>query len=187
MDRLLELHADTPQEALIRRAQTGDARAREQLVASNMPLVYHIARRYRCRSLTMEDLAQEGAIGLLCAIDSFDAGEGTRLSTYATLCIRSAIHRAVAQKDRMVRLPTPRLRDRERLRKAAEPLRHRLQREPTLTERAVACSLLPELAERLLAGEPVSLDAPAAAAGESPLAEVLADPQAVDPEEAAIR
>src|SRR3954451_15366683 len=62
----------TEERRLIERAQAGDDRARERLVEANMRLVYSVARRYRCRSLTLDDLVQEGAIGLLLAIDRFD-------------------------------------------------------------------------------------------------------------------
>ena len=80
---------------LIERAQAGDDRARERLVEANMRLVYSVARRYRCRSLTLDDLVQEGAIGLLLAIDRFDMSQGCRLATYATHWIRQSITRAV--------------------------------------------------------------------------------------------
>lgn len=175
------------QQTLIRQAQTGNDRARAQLVASNMRLVYHIAGRYHCLSLTAEDLAQEGAIGLLAAIDSFNPAKGARLATYASLCIRSAIHRAVAQTDRMVRLPAPHFGDVARLRGAAEELRHREQREPTVDELAGACSMPVEQAHRLLAGEPVSLDAPLAAAESASMRDLLQDPNAVNPEAEAVR
>src|SRR5437870_464991 len=73
--KLLTSHEEA---SLIRRAQQGDDRARERLVNVNMRLVYSIARRYRCRSLTLEDLIQEGVIGMLVAIDRFDFTQGCR-------------------------------------------------------------------------------------------------------------
>jgi len=68
---------------LIRRARAGDRGALHVLVEANIRLVYKIARRYRCRSYTLDDLVQEGIVGLISAIERFDESRGFRLSTYA--------------------------------------------------------------------------------------------------------
>lgn len=69
---------------LTRSAQKGNARARQRLIEANMRLVINIARSYKSRSVPMEDLIQEGAIGLMQAINRFDPEKGFRFSTYAT-------------------------------------------------------------------------------------------------------
>src|SRR5947209_3245684 len=74
--------------ALTRRAQQGDLIARDRLVEANMRLVINIARNYHYPLLPLEDLVQEGAIGLIKATERFNPSKGYRLSTYATHWIR---------------------------------------------------------------------------------------------------
>ena len=111
---------------LVRRAQAGDARAAEELIRGHIRLIYRVARRYRCRSLSVDDLAQEGVIGLILAIHRFDPSRGCRLCTYALHWVRQAIARAVEQHDRLIHLPV----------QAAADIRtiHRLQEEAQLHE-----------------------------------------------------
>ena len=77
----------------LRRARAGDARAREELVEENMPLVHYVLRRFRDRSADYEDMFQYGCMGLLKAIDRFDPSVGTRFSTYAVPVILGEVRR----------------------------------------------------------------------------------------------
>jgi RNA polymerase primary sigma factor len=79
--------------------------AREQLMISNLRLVISIAKKYQNRGVQMEDLVQEGNIGLLRATERFDPGRKLRFSTYATFWIRQGITRALADQSRTIRLP----------------------------------------------------------------------------------
>lgn len=83
---------------------------RERLAMANLRLVAHIAKRYRDRGISHSDLLQEGLCGLLEAIDRFDVGLGTKLSTYATWWIRQSIQRFVAATAYPVRLSPRHLR-----------------------------------------------------------------------------
>ena len=91
--------ADVP-----RAEREGDA-ARERLMVSNLRLVLSIAKRYLNRGLLLEDLIQEGNLGLLRATERFDPARKLRFSTYATFWIRQGISRAVADQSRTIRLP----------------------------------------------------------------------------------
>lgn len=84
--------------ALARRYREGrDPRARERLVAGNLRFVVAVARRYRHRGLSLEDLVAEGNLGLLRAAERFDADRGVRFVTYAAWWIRQSILAALAR------------------------------------------------------------------------------------------
>jgi RNA polymerase primary sigma factor len=113
------------EEELTKLVQQGNELARQRLIESNMRLVINIAKTYRNKALPLEDLIQEGAIGLMQAAQRFDPKRGFRFSTYATHWIRQAIGRAIDNKSKSIRLPAHvsqwlRKIDRERLRLAKE-------------------------------------------------------------------
>ena len=91
---------------LARRAEAGDGDAFEKLVGSHLRYVIAIARRYRGWGMSMNDLVQEGTLGLIEAVRRFDPDRGVRLSTYAMWWIRQAIQDHVLQSWSMVRLGT---------------------------------------------------------------------------------
>ncbi len=119
---------------LARRAMRGDEEAKRRLVEANMRLVFNIAKSYRHSSLPFEDLVQEGAIGLIQAVERYDPSRGFRFSTYATHWIRQSIGRAIDMQARAIRLP-PYVSDLLRkIQKVYARLEVELGRMPTLEE-----------------------------------------------------
>jgi RNA polymerase primary sigma factor len=156
-----------------RRAQL----AREELVRSNLRLVTSIAKKYQNRGIAMEDLIQEGTLGLIHAVDKYDHRKGFRFSTYAHWWIRQAIERAIMNKGAQVRLPVHVFDARREVAKVTRDLTHSLGREPDFAEIAKALQLPEEKLHEVLAAvprEPQSLDDPIGDDEDRTLAEAIA-------------
>ncbi|MDP9424991.1 MAG: RNA polymerase sigma factor RpoD/SigA [Actinomycetota bacterium] len=134
---------------LSRRCREGDSVARARLIESNLRLVISIAKKYRGRGVSFEDLIQEGNAGLIKAVERFDPELGNRFSTYATWWIRQGITRAIADHARPVRLPAHVVDALFRLRRAEAALSLELGRDATEEELAGRLGIKPEEARRL--------------------------------------
>jgi len=172
------------EEELTRLVQKGDVAARQRLIESNMRLVINIARSYRCKAVPLEDLIQEGAIGLMQAAERFDPARGFRFSTYATHWIRQAIGRAIDNKSKAIRIPAHvsqaiRRIERERLKLAGE-----LGCEPTADQVAAAMGIHPRKLLALLQSsqDMLSLDMNVGDSGNITLGGLIRDDRISSPE-----
>jgi len=158
---LLERHGELPERA--RELQAIWRAEKHRFVVANMGLVFKVASRFNGGSLSLHDLVQEGALGLLRAIDMFDPSRGFRFSTYAVWWIRHAMGRALADRSRTIRVPVHLSTLQTRLRKERPRLREELGHEPTHADLGRACNVTPErvaLAELAFSTSVVSLEHP---------------------------
>jgi RNA polymerase primary sigma factor len=129
---------------LAKRIEHGDLAAKEKMVTHNLRLVLSIAKRYQGTSnMTLLDLVQEGTLGLIRATEKFDWRRGFKFSTYATLWIRQAIQRGLADKARVIRLPVAIEQQERKVAAARRRLAATLGRDPTPEEIAAATGLEP--------------------------------------------
>jgi len=91
--------------AWARKVRAGDFAARQKMIESNLRLVVNIAKHYLNRGIPIEDLIEEGNLGLIHALEKFDPERGFRFSTYATWWIRQNIERVIMNQSRTIRLP----------------------------------------------------------------------------------
>lgn len=119
---------------LARRIRAGDEEARRQLIAANYRLVFHVVSRFRYTGVPLEDLIQEGNVGLIEAADRFDEARGCRFNTYALLWIRGAVLRAVTRLREVIPVPERVAQAAVRLRRDEDELAQELQRLPSIDE-----------------------------------------------------
>lgn len=161
---------------LAKRIERGDLEAKERMINSNLRLVVSQARRYQGHGLAMEDLVQEGMLGLIRAVEKFDWRRGFKFSTYGTLWIRQAIQRGLQNHGRTIRVPVHVSQRQVKVRKIESELSTKLSREPTDQEIAAAAELpVEEVAElRELSRGLTSLDQPVGDDGETAFGDLLA-------------
>lgn len=164
---------------LAKRVTAGDEEAKKQMVAANLRLVLHWARRYQDRGVEMVDLVQEGTFGLLRAVEKFDWERGFKFSTYATWWIRQALQRAVQQHGRTIRIPLEVGEQLQRLEATSAELTSLFGRKPTDDELEEATGMNREVREGLrgLAGVTASLDQPASSDSVTTLGDLVAPSQ----------
>src|SRR5881392_3474455 len=127
------LNADQ-EKSLAYRIETGDHEARDQMVRANLRLVVNIARGYTGKGLALQDLIEEGNLGLLRAVEGFDPTMNTRFSTYASYWIKQSIKRALVNTAKTIRIPAYMVELLSKWRRASARLTEELGRTPTPEE-----------------------------------------------------
>ena len=152
------------------RAQKGDEKARERLINANLRFVVAVAKKFQGQGLPLEDLIDEGNIGLLIALDKFEPDKGYHFISYAVWWIRQSIMKAICEKSRAVRLPLNRANELFQIQKAQKNLMHTSgSADVSIEEIAQEAGLEPELVNELLSisRDTVSFDSPVTAGGEA--------------------
>lgn len=175
------------------RARAGDEAARQSMIEHNLRLVISIAKNFAGRGVPLEDLIEEGNLGLMTAIEKFEPARGFRFSTYATWWIRQAVDRALSTQGRTVRLPVNVVRELMHVRRAQRLLEAdaalMAQRPHGVRAEDIAALVGMDLAEvedlRTLNELPRSLDAALGSEeGEPALLDGLVDESTPEPEDA---
>ncbi len=154
----------TPDEEveLAKRIREGDELALEKLVKANLRFVVSVAKQYQNRSLPLNDLINEGNLGLIKAAKKFDETKGFKFISYAVWWIRQSIMQALAEQSRIVRLPMNKSGAINQIRRAYAELEQQFEREPTEEELAETLEMKPSEVRNTLGAEvkQMSMDAP---------------------------
>ncbi|MFA6775115.1 MAG: RNA polymerase sigma factor RpoD/SigA [Sphaerochaetaceae bacterium] len=144
------------------RAKKGDEIARKKLIEANLRFVVNVAKKYQNQGIPLNDLIDEGNIGLMTAVEKFEPDMGYHFISYAVWWIRQSIVKALCEKSRAVRLPLNRTNELMQIKKAQKTLMHENGREANSQEIGKLTGLEPDLVKNLLAisREMVSLDSP---------------------------
>ncbi|TFD79116.1 sigma-70 family RNA polymerase sigma factor [Cryobacterium sp. Sr8] len=159
-------------------------RAKKRFIEANLRLVVSIAKHYSGRGAPIMDLVQDGNLGLMRAVEKFNYMAGFKFSTYATWWIRQSIHRGMADKVRMIRVPVHTAEKLNKIKRIRRDLTNTLEREPTVEEIAETSDILPHDVSRLLKydQEPISLSAPVGD-GTGDISELIVDDDSMQPDE----
>jgi RNA polymerase primary sigma factor len=170
----------------LRRVEADGQVAKKRLIEANLRLVVSIAKRYSPHGMTFLDLAQEGNVGLIRAVEKFDYSRGYKFSTYATWWIRQAITRAMADQSRTIRIPVHISELINKVARAHLDLVQGLRREPLPEEIGSQLGIPADKVRQILrvSRGPVSLETPVGDE-DSHLGDFIEDPDAVVPVDAA--
>ena len=147
---------------LAQRIREGDMEALEKLTKANLRFVVSVAKQYQNQNLSLNDLINEGNLGLVKAAQRFDETRGFKFISYAVWWIRQSIIQAIAEQSRLVRLPLNKVGSLTKINKAFADLEQEFEREPSPEELANVLDIgIDEVTSTLnISSRHVSVDAP---------------------------
>ncbi len=171
--------------ALAQKIKQGDMSALEKLTEANLRFVVSVSKQYQKQGLSLQDLINEGNLGLIKAAQRFDETRGFKFISYAVWWIRQSIMQALAEQSRIVRLPLNRIGSINKINKAYAQLEQQFEREPHSEEIANLLKVDEEDVEVSIknSGRHVSMDAPLLNEDENNLYDVLRSDESSSPEE----
>lgn len=169
------------------KAKQGDIIARDKILKANLRFVVSVAKKYQCSAFELNDLINEGNIGLMIAIDKFDPEKGYHFISYAVWWIRQTILKAIYEKGKMIRLPSNKTNDIIKIEKARKSLKAKLSEEEELEQVAIMLNMTPlHVQEMMMISKDVfSLDSKVGGdeVDSNSLGEMLEDITSISPED----
>jgi RNA polymerase primary sigma factor len=180
----VELISSEMEAELARKIRDGDSFALEKLTKANLRFVVSVAKQYQNRGLALNDLINEGNLGLIKAGQKFDETRGFKFISYAVWWIRQSIMQALTE-SRIVRLPSNRVGEINKLSKTFSELEQQFQREPSTEELAFALDTSVENVHQNIArsARQVSIDSPFQTGEDGSLLDVMKDENVTLPDE----
>jgi RNA polymerase primary sigma factor len=165
---------------LAQRIRQGDQRALEKLTKANLRFVVSVAKQYQNQGLSLQDLINEGNIGLIKAAQKFDETRGFKFISYAVWWIRQSILQALAEQSRIVRLPLNQVGSVNKISKVLAKFEQENERRPSVAELADELNIEEDKISEVLrvSGRQVSVDAPFQDGEENCLLDVLTNDDA---------
>jgi RNA polymerase primary sigma factor len=169
---------------LARRIKQGDGKALEKLVNANLRFVVSVAKQYQNRNLSLNDLINEGNLGLVKAAQRFDETKGFKFISYAVWWIRQSILQALAEQSRIVRLPLNKIGSINKINKAYASIEQEEERAPSANEIATFLDMSESDVKESQrnSGRHVSMDAPLVEGEDSNLYDVLRSGESPNPD-----
>jgi RNA polymerase primary sigma factor len=170
---------------LTRRIKRGDRRAHQELIVSNLRFVVSVAKKFQGQGRPLEDLINEGNLGLIKAAERFDETRGFKFISYAVWWVRQCILQSLSEHSRMVRVPLNRQGDITKIVKAAEELEHQYERPALIEEIAKHVDKEPhEVAHTIqISRRHQSLDTPFSDFESNSLMDIIPDPESQEPDD----
>ena len=165
---------------LARRIKRGDQEALNKLVNANLRFVVSVAKQYQNNYLSLNDLINDGNLGLIKAAQRFDETRGFKFISYAVWWIRQSIIQAIAEQSRLVRLPLNKVGALTKINKTFAELEQKYEREPTAEELSEGLDLDPEQIKATMKAAPkhMSMDAPFVEGETNSFHDVMENPEA---------
>jgi len=161
---------------LAQRIKKGDRKALEKLTKANLRFVVSVAKQYQNQGLSLQDLINEGNVGLIKAAEKFDETRGFKFISYAVWWIRQSILQAIAEQSRIVRLPLNQVGSLNKINREINKFEQEFQRKPSLAELSSATKIEEEKIDQSLMADShhVSIDAPFQEGEDNSMVDVMA-------------